>query len=231
MIAVSRHTSWDAIHPDSLLNLAGVRRVTHEFGFLLRHYWMPGTELTYERVTESTRARIVRRPGKCNADAIWWRETVQDSSDDSVRSVCFCIYDRSAQTFRTQGILDETIEPESIEDARIQAFWNQPILTPLLPIPLGFQWHVSAENGYMDFLLESETTVGDMPVLFVRRYGRFTLDGSGPVEREGITAYALDRSVVLEDRTRDRLVDTGQEAQLTITKLTKSVLLPQDEEE
>lgn len=206
---------WNRIDPASLLPLVGVRRMSRQFGFLLRHYWLPATELTYLRTTGGNEpVTIVRRPARCDADVCCWRETVGGST-------VFCIYDRSEQTFRTREIHCEKSEPEEEKAARVQAFLHQPILTPLLPIPLGFQWHVATEDGdYMDLTLDSETRLGDMPVLFIRRKGRFT-DQIGTVQREGITAYALERSVVLEDRTRDVLVETGLETR-TVTKLIQS---------
>jgi hypothetical protein len=208
-------------------------------------------ELTYERrmTGMSITERITRSPCKCNAEAFWWRETVLADSDDqstdgvtegatdglvpffpTAREKHFCIYDRSTQTFRTREITGFDSVPVSVEEARIQAFLRQPILTPLLPIPMGFQWHVPSESGYMNFQLESETTVGGMSVLFIRRHGRFPLDGFGIIEREGVTAYALERSTVLEDRTRDRIADSGTEVQ-TVTKLVKSMVRRDQSEE
>lgn len=212
---------WDAIDPTKLLPLVGVRRMSRQFGFLLRHYWMPATELTFRRQTiqngNTVTEHIVQCLAKCDADTCWWRETVGEST-------VFRIYNRSEQTYRTREITDETASPENEREARIQAFVHQPILTPLLPIPLGFQWHVStAEGDYMDFTLESETTIDDMPIVFVRRKGRFQLDGIGTVEREGITAFALERSTILEVRIRDVLAETGSET-LIMTKLVQSRL-------
>jgi hypothetical protein len=211
-----------AIDPTKLLPLIGVRRMSQQFGFLLRHYWMPATELTFERTTcsgaEKKSETIVRRLARCDSDVCCWRETQGDSS-------VLQIYDRSNQTLRTREITDHEALPESERDARIQAFQHIPILPPLLPIPLGFQWHVATDEGdFMDFTLESETKIGDMPVLFVQRKGRFFVEGTGIVEREGITAFALERSVVLEDRVSD-VVD-GVETYI-VTKLVQSRMLKQ----
>jgi len=48
---------------------------------------------------------------------------------------------------------------------------QQPILTPLLPIPIGFTWHVRNEEGYMELTLESVKNIEGMTILFVRRKG------------------------------------------------------------
>ncbi len=208
------------IDPATLLPLIGVRRMSRQFGFLLRHYWLPATELTFERTTcrdsePMVSETIVRRPARCDADVCHWRETVDDST-------VLRIYDRSDQTLRTREITGHETRPESERDARIQAFLHVPILTPLLPIPLGFQWHVATDEGdFMDFALESVAEVGDMPVLFVRRQGRFQWDGV-TVERRGVTAYAPERSTILEDRTCD--VAAGVET-IAVTKLVQSRLV------
>ncbi len=220
----TRPKSLLAIDSATLLPLVGVCRMSRQFGFLLRHYWMPATELTYRQTARQigdaesvmTDRLIVRRLARCDSDVCCWREISGDST-------VFRIYDRSDQTLRTREITGHESRPESERDARIQAFLHVPILTPLLPIPLGFQWHVATDEGdFMDFTLESAAEVGDMPVLFVRRQGRFSLDGIGTVERSGITAYALERSTILEDRTCD--VVAGLETQ-TVTKLVQSRLV------
>ncbi len=208
------------IDPATLLPLVGVRRMSRQFGYVLRHYWMPATELTFQRTTcrgsePPVSETIVRRLARCDSDVCCWREMIDDAT-------VLRIYNRSDQTLRTREITGHESRPESERDARIRAFVHVPILTPLLPIPLGFRWHVATDEGdFLDFTLESVTEVGDMPVLFVRRQGRFQCDGV-TVERNGITAYALDRSAILEDRTCD-VVD-GVET-ITVTKLVQSRLL------
>ncbi len=199
--------------------------MSRRFGVLLRHYWLPATELTYRRTTnvqkpgddlQTTTQTIHRKPAKCNSDVCVWRESVDRAEEH------FCIYNRSEQTFRRQGILEFTATPETETDARIQAFLHQPVLTPLLPIPVGFQWHIRADDGFLEFTLDSETTVEDMPVVMIRRNGRFSV-GDRTVERTGITAVARERSLILEDRTRD-VFDDGTEIQ-TVFQLLESRLL------
>lgn len=241
MVAHPYPGKWDEIDPMSLLRLVPVRRISREFGFLFRHYWMPGTRLTYHRTqfydTKNNEAvpvikRIFQHPGPCTADIFLWREIVQNISDDPVEQAAerFCIYNRSTQTFRTRNIIGNENWPESEEDARLQAMLHQPILTPLLPIPLGFQWHVAGETGYMDFQLESETKVADMTVLFIRRKGRLAMKEIGDMDREGMTAYALERSMILEDRICDHIASTRTRT-LTLTKLVESAIIPSLSEE
>ena len=191
------------ILPDSLLQLAGVRRMNRRCGVLLRHYWMPATELTYLSTSNGLEQEtVVRNMVKCNSDVCIWREGDR-----------FSVYNRSEQTFRTRGLHDSIVFPEDINDAKNQAFLQIPVLTPLLPVPIGFHWHVHSNDGYMEFLLESE----DSGIVFVRRKGcvpdRF---------REGITAISLERSIILEDRFHDVFKD-GSESQVSI-KLIQSRL-------
>lgn len=200
--------------------------MSRRFGVLLRHYWLPATELTYQRTTtrqkpgsEATTAveTVFRKPVKYDSDVCIWRESVNGSEER------FYLYNRSKQTFRIRGLMEFTATPENENEARLAAFWHVPVLTPLLPVPPGFQWHVSAEDGFLEFMLESETTIRNMPVVFVKRRGRFPISQNGSaVHREGMTAIALERSVILEDRCRDRF-DDGTESYGTL-KLIESRL-------
>lgn len=250
---------WDKIDPRSLLELVGVRRISYDFGFLLRHYWMPGSTLTYKRISEyrfgemenSVTERLVLRPGRCTADIFCWRETTeregflgepegkaeQRATDGFARLLAdrqdkeqLCLYDRSNQTFRTRPVTGETWTPESENEARLQAMLHVPILTPLLPIPLGFQWHVDGPDCYMEFKLESVTNIDSTPVLFVRRQGNVSYAAAGTIRREGVTAYALDRSTVLEDRIRDH-VDKADIEIRHVTRLVRATYMPSPEKE
>lgn len=235
----SHAPAWDRIDPAFLLPLVGVRRMSTAFGYLLRHYWVPATELRYrittcqsdstDRLRRETRT-VVRKMVQCDADQCAWIESPSDNGTMREEAIRFspirmeetemlCRYDRSRQTFSRQALNDFHSPVPDDSEARGLAFLHQPILTPLLPIPLGFQWFVGDGNGHLDFTLESATVVGTMPVLFLRRHGVFSVDrlyrGNEPVDgrfsikREGITAYALERSVVLEDRTFDRISAAG----------------------
>lgn len=248
MIVLPQPKDWDKIDPESLLELVGVRRMSREFGFLFRHYWVPGTTLTYHRRSVfdpgadpgETFEEIIRRPGRCTADMFCWRETTtrtdypseepdetsgEGTADGFARILPgkVCVYNRSNQTFRTRHVTDEKDLPASEADARIQALLHIPILTPLLPVPLGFRWHVEAEDGYMEYELESATTVGDMPVLFVRRRGEFSFGTRCKTRWEGVTAYAPDRSTVLEDRACERVEGRASESR-HVVKLVRSTL-------
>ena len=223
---------WTVVEPQSLLQLVGVRKTTDQFGVLLRHYWLPNTVLTYESALEqrmrdgsfvSQRQTITKRQVCCDADSCTWREKISGRNEaglfrfDGSQSERFCTYNRSEQKFRTQPILGHTAWPEDDSEARAQAFLRQPVLLPLLPIPQGFRWHVEAESGFLEFTLESESRVGEMPIVTVRRWGEFWVNAyftrgeSHPVRlklrREGITAYATERSVVLQDKVRDTVIE------------------------
>ncbi len=224
-------TNFMSIDPESLLPLVPFRRMSTDYGYLLRHYWMPSGELRYllhrsERNGAAERHENgfrIKRSMKFDADLFVWREKyVGDNDVEMIRyapcteNESLCEYDRSKQHLRMRSPLDHANTTEN----RNEAYWALPILPPLLPIPLGFRWHVRHGDDTLDFMLESSIFVHDMEVLFIRRHGRFTLPGyfrdnrfieqNIVVHREGISAYALDRSVVLEDRIRDR-IDSGAE--------------------
>ena len=222
---------WDAIDTETLLSLTNYRKTTTEFGYVFRHYWVPDTELAYQ-VTMSQSGpcqvglpseRLIRMcPAQFDADHCLWREIVVRPDDNAFsriachpprKSESLCLYNRSEQSFRTSEILGFDRWPDDLTEARKQAFLQIPLIAPLLPIPLGFQWHVRDEDSYLDFTLETKLSCGLMPVLIIRRRGEIRLSqyyqGAVSVQqpvliqRQGITAYALNRSVILEDRTRD----------------------------
>lgn len=214
----------DEIDPDRLLRLVGTRTTTDRFGFLLRPYWTPATDLLYKntirRVTATgdehcERFRRLLCPVKIDAEKFTWRES-RDGFDPEL-----CEYDRVKQTLR---VLPPNDRDQNERDA---AFFRLSILVPPLPIPAGFRWHVDYGEARLDFLLESVRRIKGMTVLFIRRQGR--LDGSSVVIRQGITAYALERSVVLEDRTldtvREKDSDDGHSTRIwTESRLVRSSL-------
>lgn len=216
----------EEIDPDSLIRLRGVRTTSDEFGYLLRHYWIPATRLDYEYMYRQRDpqgieyeefASVRRTPLKIDAEKFIWTES---SSPDGLlpgmlrffdvpHSRDYCEYDRFRQTFHSRSAGMRETEQES----RNQAFLRIPIMPPLLPIPVGFRWHVSNGAASLDFLLEAVKKVDRMTVLFIRRRGIFSLghfyrfgkkhEQDVTIIREGVTAYSLERSVVLEDRTKD----------------------------
>ena len=199
------------IDPGILLPLVGVRRMPYRFGVLLRHYWLPATKLEYIRTENDEQVQqVVRQMVSCDADACIWRESVGEDER-------LCTYNRSHQTFRAKRVLETIDFPEDDNEAKNEAFLRMPVLTPLLPIPIGFQWHVRSDNGFMEFTLDSEFVANDMKIVFIRRAGCFL-----GRKRDGMTAIAVDRSVVLEDRYSDSF-DDGTESYSTF-KLTKSTL-------
>lgn len=226
-------TQWNQIDPDLLIRLSGFRQMSTEFGYLLRHYWIPASQLTMQITTRQkipgkktlkTVKWTEQRMVKCDADQCVWREKVRRIDQAHQFMVQFsrprvdehiCTYNRSEQTFRSHHVKRFTPLPKQEYDARNEAFLQQPILTPLLPIPLGLTWHVRNEEGYLEWTLESVENVDGMTVLFIRRHGEILMDTmylSGHstryryrIHRQGVTAYALERSMILEDRTYDRL--------------------------
>lgn len=240
----------------TLLRLVPWRRMSTEFGYLLRHYWMPATQLTLRLVTEQSHpdkppvesTRLFRRTMlQCDADQCVWRDDGITTDDSARRLIRFsrpsadreiCYYNRSEQTFRVRPLPGRTRFPDDEHAARNQAFLRQPVLNPLLPIPLGFVWHVRNGGDYLEMTLESAETRDDMTILTIRRRGEFHVNEyfienavrpcNWKVIREGVSVYALERAMILEDRTHDRVQGSGEpdglEIRSTLT-LTKSELL------
>jgi hypothetical protein len=228
---------WDDIDSSHFVTLVGVRKMTSEFGFLLRHYWTPITNLYYRLSVQQRRAdrqksfltqTMKQSMEKCDADRCVWRQSILDSSDQKQEMIglvpsqteeILCEYNRSIQTFQANSIFDFTTSPVDMEKAQVQAFLRLPILCPLLPVSLGFQWYIKSKHGYLNFQLESMSVVREMTIVFIRRKGFFSLDHffqNGnifshrfQVKREGLTAYALERSIILEDRVHDTIRDSA----------------------
>ena len=76
---------WDRYHLESLLPLKETYREDSEFGFLLRHYWIPATILTFRQAVRTTfpdgrvdqhEYEIERKMARCRSNECLWREKV-----------------------------------------------------------------------------------------------------------------------------------------------------------
>lgn len=232
-------SDWDWIDTGRLPSIGGRRSTTSEFGFLLRHYWIPQSILFYEIGTVQrhpnglpveTSQTIELEMTCCNADSCTWRQktmTTNDWMNDTIRISPFfnepriCTYDRSEQAYRVFLPTYPNADMATLIEPRFYAMLQLPVLTPLLPIPLGFQWHVRREcddgkNDYVNFKLESVIRDKGATILIIRKESKFTFRNyfqynslkkhEFRVHRSGVTAYALERAIVLEDRTLDRYI-------------------------
>ena len=80
---------WDGYHLESLLALKETYRENAEFGFLLRHYWIPATLLTFRQSSRTTRpdgrtdrqeVQIEREMARCRSNECLWREKIRPVS-------------------------------------------------------------------------------------------------------------------------------------------------------
>ncbi len=230
-----------SINNAALLHLREIEHSDTEFGFVLRHYWRPASELTYQQFSlikpsscgEETvllRANVTRRPVRCEAGRHVWREksvtfTGQSPSSEVLETQSgeeeLCCYDRYEQAYRTRGLSSRhTPHPDDLEQARRQALYALPFIVPPGPVALGSKWHGRAGCDVMNYELVSSEKVGEMTVVFIQRHGWYTSlipesedEDLHPVitERKGLTGFALHRSVVLEDRIVDRVVEASPE--------------------
>ncbi len=228
---------WDCFHLESLLAVKETYRETRDFGFLLRHYWMPATELRNRHSSRLTlpdgtvdRQELVgeRRMASCSANECLWRAKVfpagasagnGNGSPPVVLDEVLCSYDRYEQTFHAAKPIEfGPLPPELKMEARRWALYHLPIIVPAGPVPLGFRWYAKADDDYMNYHLESEEQVGETSVLVIRRRGRVTIrlpqegEAEPPavvIERKGVTLFAWNRSVVLEDRIMDCVAEAS----------------------
>jgi hypothetical protein len=224
---------WDCYHLESLLPLKETYRETTQFGFLLRHYWIPATILTFRQSQKTTFAdgrteqcdlEIERTMARCRSNECLWREKIRPvigtNGDRPILSEMLCSYDCYEQTFHSaKPILFALPTAEQKTEARRQALYHLPMLCPPGPVPIGFSWYGKVGDDYMNYRLEAEERLGETSVLVIRREGRYTMwlpesqdeQKAVPVvaQRQGITLFAWNRATVLEDRFLDSVVEAN----------------------
>jgi hypothetical protein len=232
--------SWDCFHLESLLALKELYPLNNEFGFILRHYWLPASILTFRQSSrivfpgESVvrhEAEIERRMARCRSNECLWREKacsvamMSGNGEHTTLSESLCVYDCFEQTYRQvpikSYISNEPLAPVDALAARRRALYELPILVPPGPNPVGFAWYAKVGDDFMNYRLEAEEHIKEISVLVIRREGRYTLwtcektsDGekktsSIVIERNGISIFATNRCVVLEDHFLDRVVQAS----------------------
>ncbi|NQT11641.1 MAG: hypothetical protein HQ582_02760 [Planctomycetes bacterium] len=183
---------WDSYDLASLLPLKEVVRENTEFGFLLRHYWIPATVLTFRQssrtplsdgTVQQCELEIERRMARCRSNECLWREKIRqvgpgkDSGErsDVLISEMLCSYDCYEQTYASaEPVLFAPPTADQKEEARRQALCRLPMLVPPGPVPIGFSWYGKVGDDYMNYRLEAEEQVGETSVLVIRREGRYT---------------------------------------------------------
>ena len=186
--------AWDAYRLESLLPLKETYRETTQFGFLLRHYWIPATVLTFRQSSRLTlpdgrmdrrELNIERTMARCRSNECLWREKIRpalatnastaSTGETALLSEMLCSYDCYEQTYATnKPILFKLRGPDEKTEARRQALYHLPFLCPPGPVPIGFAWYAKVGDDYMNYRLEAEERLGETSVLVVRREGRYT---------------------------------------------------------
>jgi hypothetical protein len=192
--------SWDCFHLESLLPLKETYRENTEFGFLLRHYWLPATVLSFRQsalvtfpdgTAKQEELEIQRRMARCRSDHCLWRDKIiplaipdkngngngSEASLTAIENLCY--YNCYEQTYRQVAvksyIANEPFVPVDTFEARRSAIYKLPLLCPPGPNPIGFTWYAKVGDDYMNYRLDVEDRIGDTSVLIIRREGRFTL--------------------------------------------------------
>lgn len=153
---------------------------------------------------------------------------------DVVLSELLCSYDCYDQTYTSdKPLLFELPNAQQKNEACRQAIYCLPILVPPDSVPIGYSWHVRVGNDYMNFRMEAEQEVGGS-VLVIRREGRFTTQPSPHssngypstsvlVERQGITLFAWNRGIVLEDRFQDCIIEASTPSSSQVGAITQEI--------
>lgn len=238
---------WDAIRLEQLLPLKDAYPGEVSGDFLLRHYWIPATSLTFRQSCQlrfpdgrSDRSECVieREMVRCRSNECLWRErvfanrshTATNHNAAMTASDLLCLYDRCQQTFRSgKAISPAPLAPTDNTEAGRFALSRLPILLPPGPMPLGSSWENRAGGDYMQYQIDTEGRVGNTSVLLIRRSGVLTIQlaaqgvledsALASVERQGVTVFAWNRGLVLEDRFLDR--PAGLSDQLTAGTATE----------
>jgi hypothetical protein len=186
---------WDRYDLESLLPLKEMIRETTEFGFLLRHYWIPATVLTFRQSSRTTlpdgtvqqcELQIERTMARCRSNECTWREKIRQVTPrkgdaqpfDLLISEKLCSYDCYDQTYvSAKPIVFALPTADEKLEARRQALYRLPMLVPPGPVPIGFTWYAKVGDDYMNFRLEAEHKIGEneTSVLVIRREGRYTM--------------------------------------------------------
>ena len=193
---------WDRYHLEALLPLKETYRESTEFGFLLRHYWIPATILTFRQSslttfpdgrTERADCEIERKMARCRSNECLWREkirflpsSVSGERQGATTSEMLCSYDCYDQTFWSdKPILFAPPTTDQKTEARRQALHRLPMLCPPGPVPIGFSWHAKVGDDYMNYRVEAEERIGETSVLVIRREGRYTTGLSNETTHSG----------------------------------------------
>jgi len=183
---------------------------------------------------------------KCRADQVVWSDrrrsfyVGKDASlpfDDGVGAgkETLHVYNRSQRTLRTrERVSRNPLTPKDADDARYQALTTMPLVYPIGPMQLGDSWTRSANDASMTYRIASQAMVGSTAVVIIERQGYFISRGTCLLndsvvelayraERKGITVFAYNRSVVLEDRSYDVIVEANALQDQLIGTSTKAV--------
>lgn len=209
---------WDSYDLASLLPLREVVRENTEFGFLLRHYWIPATVLAFRQSSRTSlpdgtvqqcELEIERKMARCRSNECLWREKIcqvapgngEGERSGVLISEMLCSYDCYEQTYASaKPVLFVPPTADQREEARRQALYRLPMLVPPGPVPIGFTWYAKAGDDYMNFRLEAEQRVKETSVLVIRREGRYTVMlGNGGTDSDG-RCWSLATAVSQEQR-------------------------------
>lgn len=207
-------------------------------GFVIRHYWLPATDLIFRKSKvkrfESGQEllqeyKISRCMVRCRANECAWREIIdgiQEKSNDHDKifhSELLCSYDCFEQTYlEAKPILfcNALSEGTDILLARNSAMQKMSLLVPPGLVFVGASWCVMTDCCCMNYKIESEERLNGTSVLVIKRNGYFfknisdnfgedNIESLLKVNRVGSTLFAWKRGILLEDRWCDRILESS----------------------
>ncbi len=185
--------SWDDLDLGSLLGVRDVHRINTDVGYLLRHYWLPATELEYHQSSlisvngsaVEVESVIYRTLAKCQADMVIWRDRINAAmmtgemvcpivaASSTLGADSLHCYNRSEQSLRSRISLSRNrFEPESLENAKCKAMAMMPFLHPINPTAPKSPWEFECSKGRMRYEVVAIDRVGDTPVVIIQKEGR-----------------------------------------------------------
>jgi hypothetical protein len=254
---------WDKINIQNLLQLKQIDEQHSDGRYTLRPYWLPATTLYYrcsgavlgvirgaEDVPMSTESQLKRSLVKCQSFRYMWRDDlsvmfhIRDTWMPGGKTTgTICCYNHARQTLQSMALGSQAnLSPTDTTEAKRLALTELPFIYPWGTVRVGDSWQANADKDCMTYTLLKEETVADMVVLVIKREGCITFGFKAPKQSDGdanrltvkgVTAFAPNRAVVLEDRLATRHPfsrNDGAEGQsnavaetMTVTRLVRSV--------
>lgn len=201
-----------------------------------------GSKLRIEQI-------LNRKLCRCRADVIVWRDrwrgfaqagesympVVGAGSESNTHDAIF-YYNRSERTLRVRKPLDQGAPvPQDPDEARLNAITSLPFICPVAPVFVHDSWTCEAAGGSMTYRVVGQRKIGETNAVVIERNGLFRHNTMRLVggetccvplrmRRTGVTVFAFNRAVVLEDRLFDTCVESPDVMASAVGMTTCSIM-------